>query len=1703
MSPRCRWAGPKAKRPPTRRPFPRLEALEDRLAPATLTVNTTADTVSGTVATLDLREAILLINSAGTATDDQGNSLGAAKESQIDTTNPYGTSDTINFCIPGSGVQTISLTAALPTITRSVDVNGFSQPGSSPNTLPVMGPGAGDNAVRLITLDGTQLGGTLYLGSFTTLDGINAAFDAAGPSGLVIAAGNSTVAGLVIQNFGVPSFAYFRGNEFDGVSGAGIRLTSSGNTVAGNYVTNTATAGVQVLNSENNTIGGNTPGARNLFASNQENDVEISGPDVAATDNQVQGNYIGTDGTQVLGGGIGVYIADGGSDNVVADNLIASQNSAIAIGGSVSSPATGNLVQDNYVGTNAAGNAVLPGLGIEGVIFGGTQTQNTVAHNVVSGWGRIQVDLAYNGVFGFEGNVGNVVEGNYIGTNAAGSAALPSDNPIGSTLNRDGIRAAYDSTISGNLISGVGTAIVTAPGCQVLGNLIGTDASGTQPIPNGVGIVVRGSNIVQGDLIENNGLGVEMSVDSRLPSINSLIGGLGPGEGNVIAFNDGPAVEDVGTADQTGNQIEGNSIYSNAGPGVWVQSDPFGSADPFGAFSDGLATGLRIQGNSIYGNGGLGITLGTIAVDATGNPLTLQQVTDNFQSNPGLWDHDEPSTAVVLNDSLGHIGANNFQDFPVLTAAESGSSLLVSGSLTSAANTTYTVDVYASPTVVGADLFQGQYYGQGQYYLGTTSVTTDDTGNISFAADFSAADLPNGVVPAGWYISATATDQSGNTSEFSADVQAADSAPSFVQAITQSLQTAINASSTPTVTLQLTPATAAAVASAIAGVSVPQNTTASFYLILAPGNYNPTTVQVPAGMTLYINGTPGTVIDPATPAFTLTGGKVVISNVTFVTTGDAPTILVTGGNLTLRNDVVQGTTGFSDPVILVTAGTLDLGTPTSPGGNTIAVNGTGTLLSSPPGALLSAVGDTFLNNGVVVNPFDVTSGTASANPAAFGQPVTFTATVTPSAQGATPTGSVDFFDATTQTDLGSASLSTAGTAQLTPLVPLPVGTQTIILSYGGSASLLPGSTTLTVTVQPSVYVLNSTAAGALSVSGNASIQVAGLVVVDSSSTSALTASGNATVRAASIQVAGGVQKTANATLSPAPHTGSSAVPDPLARLPIPCVSFSGTPPSVSLSGSSSRMISPGVYSQISVSGNASLTLLPGVYVLDGGNFSVTGNATVSGSCVLLYFAGSNYPTAGGSFGSIALSGNGSINLTAAATGTYAGILVFQARDDTRALSLSGNAGLGLGRNNSGGVIYAPAALLYVSGNASLAGAVVVNQLSLSGNGASTQAVDSSDVTGDAAGQLLAGDVTVYVNDPAGLFTPDELARIQDAVNAVAAVVAPYGVTVSETSDPSAANVVIDTVSTSAVGGYADGILGCYTTTGEITLIQGWNWYAGADPAQIGVSQYDFETTVTHELGHALGLGESSDPTSAMSGTLAPGTAIRTLTTADLNIPYDEGGADGQRAAPVPAADEAVQHSSALESSPPNRPEAAAPFRPAGAMSLNPAPLAEVAGSAGDLSTRTPPMRPTADVPLVELPAMADLVVAPAPASATTVLCWGKRPPAAGQFDRERGGDASRGVTAAVAGLGAHVARDAFFRNLSWGGREPGRSADGDPVGVEEASWAFADALARCSGRDTGPAALDLAADGSFLAALLSTPWLVRDDERERRRRWLR
>src|SRR5262249_51458810 len=144
---------------------PSLELLEDRLAPATIVVTTTADdlVVDGSVS---LREAIRSIN--------QGSNVNA----DVNAAGAYGSNDTIQVAIPGSGIHTINVGAtglgALPTITRTVLIDGYTQPGSSANALA-----AGDDAVLAIELNGAAAGATA--------------------NGLTVTAGGSTIRGLAIN----------------------------------------------------------------------------------------------------------------------------------------------------------------------------------------------------------------------------------------------------------------------------------------------------------------------------------------------------------------------------------------------------------------------------------------------------------------------------------------------------------------------------------------------------------------------------------------------------------------------------------------------------------------------------------------------------------------------------------------------------------------------------------------------------------------------------------------------------------------------------------------------------------------------------------------------------------------------------------------------------------------------------------------------------------------------------------------------------------------------------------------------------------------------------------------------------------------------------------------------------------------------------------------------------------------------------------------------------------------------------------------------------------------------------------------------------------------------------------------------------------------------------------------------------------------
>ncbi len=479
---------------------------------------------------------------------------------------------------------------------------------------------------------------------------------------------------------------------------------------------------------------------------------------------------------------------------------------------------------------------------------------------------------------------------------------------------------------------------------------------------------------------------------------------------------------------------------------------------------------------------------------------------------------------------------------------------------------------------------------------------------------------------------------------------------------------------------------------------------------------------------------------PATAAGTITKATVNIAAVTDTKYYDAttassktPTFQVTSYNTDLSETELAANTLYNSDHFTSLTESFDS-----------ANAGSRTLTASYSIGANYSVTSTSTAAGTINKANTAASVLSSTNPSSFGQSVTFTATVSNSNTSPIPTGNVQFVIDTV--NYGSpVSLNGSGQASIT-LSTLTVGSHTIAALYANSdgdfqnsnGSLAGGQTVNLSPSGASIYVLDAMAGGALTLSGNADINVGGAVYVDSNSSTAISASGNAQVTATSgVLVVGGVSKSGNASVTKTGTPGATG--DPLAGLAYPTASYTGTPISENLSGSSTGSISPGLYSQISVSGNATLKLASGTYIIqgggvnlsgnaivtspgvtfivEGGGFSVSGNATITGAGVTIFNAGSGYNAStgvdGGTFGALTLSGNASVS--APTSGPYAGVLVFQARDNSKALTLSGNASQGVT-----GTIYAKMAQLAESGNAQVGStsnpvSIVVDTLTLSGN----------------------------------------------------------------------------------------------------------------------------------------------------------------------------------------------------------------------------------------------------------------------------------------------------------------------------------------------------------------------------------------------------
>jgi hypothetical protein len=499
--------------------------------------------------------------------------------------NLIGTDVTGTVAVPNR--NGLSITAANNTIGGTAAGAGNLISGNQQAGISISGALASGNQVQGNRI-GTDITGTLRLGNGSA--GVFANGQAAG-----IAINNAL--NTVVGGTDPGARNFISGNLNAGVF-IGASTTQPLHTlVEGNYIGTDITGtlsvrngdiGVNVQSASGNTVGGTTPVARNIISGNGGSGVVFgtvpSGP--VASNNVVEGNYIGTDvsGTHALGNGSpilglrsGVEI-DGAIDNLVGGTAPGSGNliSGNTRDGILIQSLFGNLIEGNTIGTDATGSLPLGNLsnGIE--ILNGS---GNVIGGTDPGAGNLVSGNVSSGIQ-ITGSGGNLVQGNRIGTNASGTASL--GNGVGM-----GIYQASDNTIGGtsaaarNLISGnhlIGMDLYyKASGNHILGNYIGTDITGTRAVANGVGL------------------------DLSLADDN-FIGGTNPGAGNLISGNAGNGGYGVNLDGCSGNLVAGNLIGTDVSGSVALGNDGAGIEISESASRNTVGGTSALARNVISGN---------------------------------------------------------------------------------------------------------------------------------------------------------------------------------------------------------------------------------------------------------------------------------------------------------------------------------------------------------------------------------------------------------------------------------------------------------------------------------------------------------------------------------------------------------------------------------------------------------------------------------------------------------------------------------------------------------------------------------------------------------------------------------------------------------------------------------------------------------------------------------------------------------------------------------------------------------------------------------------------------------------------------------------------------------------------------------------------------------------------------------------------
>lgn len=502
--------------------------------------------------------------------------------------------------------------------------------GSSTNNIGGSGANerniVGANLESGITLENAGNNNTLrnnYIGigsdGTTALGNLYHGIDINGSTSSTIVGGSGTNEGNFIANNGNTGAGWFG-------SGVIIQSTTVSHEVYGNYVGLDATGaaagnyqdGIALFNdADNNSIGG--PGdSANYISANIGSGISIQ---QGSDDNAIQGNHIGTNvaGTTAIPNNYGIYI-DASSGNTIggADATMRNIISGNTASGIFVNDGDNTIVTANYIGLNINGTVL--GNGDHGIALTGGSDGGTIGGNTADLSNVISGNIS-NGIY-LEASLSNTILGNLIGTNTTGTAAI-ANGANGVYLNSSsnsniigGTASTERNIISGNMASGIGFAGSSSN--TVLGNYIGMNATGLDSIPNlGSGISLQANS-------DNNQIGGSNADSSNLISGNRLNGVLIEGsESNTIAGNF--IGVDVNGTSEMSNKISGVSLQSGANSNSITDRNIISGNEAAGIWIQTNSNANRISDNYIGTN-----NTGTTAIPNQQNGI---YIVDNSNGN--------------------------------------------------------------------------------------------------------------------------------------------------------------------------------------------------------------------------------------------------------------------------------------------------------------------------------------------------------------------------------------------------------------------------------------------------------------------------------------------------------------------------------------------------------------------------------------------------------------------------------------------------------------------------------------------------------------------------------------------------------------------------------------------------------------------------------------------------------------------------------------------------------------------------------------------------------------------------------------------------------------------------------------------------------------------------------------------------------------